>query len=77
MPPSPVTFIGAFHSRTQDADGEWKLVLKAPASEDAKIAKLSPFFGERVVKVTVAMHKGQESLVLTQGEDDEPEIQED
>ena len=58
--PEPVMFIGTFDRRTQDRDGEWRIVIKADASQDAAIAKLSRFFGECTVRVTVEFDQSTE-----------------
>lgn len=72
--PKPVDFIATFHKRTQDADGEWQIVLKADAGQDGKVAKLSPFFGECTVKVTVELYQGQTGFAdVKDGDDGESE----
>lgn len=48
-----VKFLATLDRRTQDKDGEWKIVLLAPASEDTALQGLSRFFGEMVVSVTI------------------------
>lgn len=68
--PKSVDFIATCYKRSQDNEGEWTITLKAPASEDRKISKLSPFFSECTVKVTVEMHEGQEPMFARESDDD-------